>query len=80
MSTIARIEASIETLPPQDFFALVGWMPDHHLKVLSSAEFESPELEEAMLQARDSRGHPVNDELITGIRTALRQTPRLTDN
>ena len=76
MSTIAQIEASIETLPEQDFFALLGWMADQHLKVLSSAEFESPELEAAMLQALDSPRHPVNDELFAGIRTAARQTPR----
>ena len=76
MSTIAQIEASIETLPTQDFFALLGWMADQHLKVLSSAEFESPELEEAMLRAIESPRHPVNDELFTDIRTAARQPPR----
>ncbi len=80
MSTITQIEASIETLPKQDFFVLLGWMADQHLTVLSSAEFELPELEKAMLQALNSPRHPVNDEFIASIRTGARQTPRLTNN
>jgi hypothetical protein len=76
MATIPQIEASIETLPAQDFFALLGWMTDRHLTVLASAEFEAPELEEAMLAALDSPRHPLNDEFFEGIRAAGRQPPR----
>ena len=76
MSTIAQIEASIETLPKQDFLNLLGWMADQHLRVLSSADFEAPELEQALLKSIDSPRHPVNDELFAGIRTAARQTLR----
>jgi len=68
MSAIAQIESSIQTLPQQDFFTLLGWMTERHLQVLSSATFESPELEEALLQSIDSPRHPVNDELFEGIR------------
>ena len=76
MSTIAQIEASIETLPAQDFLTLLGWMEERHLKVLTSAEFEVPELEAAMLKALDGPRHPVNDALFDGIRAAARQSPR----
>ena len=76
MTTIPQIEATIETLPAQDFFTLLGWMADRHLAVLSSAEFEAPELEAAMLAALDSPRHSVDDAFFDGIRAAARQAPR----
>ncbi|MBX7207471.1 MAG: hypothetical protein K1X78_04095 [Verrucomicrobiaceae bacterium] len=68
MSAIDDIESSIQTLPQQDFFTLVGWMTERHLQVLSSAEFETPELEDALLPSLDSPRHPVNNELFESIR------------
>lgn len=68
MSAIADIESSIQTLPQRDFFTLLGWMTERHLQVLSSAEFESPELEDALLRSLDSPRHPVNDALFEDIR------------
>jgi hypothetical protein len=74
MPAISQIEASIQALPAQDFFALLGWMTERHLEVLSSGEFEAPELEAALLQSLESPRHPVDDQLFAGIRARVRET------
>jgi hypothetical protein len=73
MPTIAQIEASIQTLPAGDFFALLGWMTERHLEVLASGDFEAPELEAALLKAIDSPRHLVNDALFDDIRVMAAQ-------
>lgn len=73
MSTITQIEESIETLPASEFFTLLGWMTDQHLKVLTSDGFEAPELEASLLQSIDSPRHPVNDALFDDIRALANQ-------
>ena len=76
MPAIPQIEASIETLPAQDFFTLLGWMAERHLKVLGSPEYEAAELEEAMDAALDSPRHPLNDEFFAGLRSTVQQSPQ----
>lgn len=48
-------------------------MAAQHLKVLSSEEYESPELEKTMLAALESPRIAVNDELFTSIREAAQK-------
>ena len=76
MSAVAQIEASIQSLPAHEFFTLLGWMAERHLAVLSSGEFESAELEAALLKSIDSPRHPVTDSLFDGIRAQARETTR----
>jgi|694.fasta_scaffold87980_6 hypothetical protein len=73
MSTIAQIEASIQTLPAGDFFALLGWMAERHIEVLSAGDFEPPELESALLKAIDSPRHLMDDALFNEIRVMSAQ-------
>jgi hypothetical protein len=73
MPTVAQIEAFIQTLPTGEFFALLGWMSERHLEVLSSGDFEAPELEAALLKAIDSPRHLVNDALFEDIRALSAQ-------
>lgn len=42
MDALEQIEASIQTLPAQDFFALAGWMTEKYLQVLTETDFEPP--------------------------------------
>jgi hypothetical protein len=72
MSGISQIEAAIQSLPADDFFTLLGWMSDRHLEVLSNGEFESPELEAALLKSLDGPRHPVDDTLFADIRNRAR--------
>lgn len=72
MSALAELESSIKTLPARDFLELAAWMTDQHLKLLASDEFESPELEEALLRSMDAPRHPVNEALYDHVRTAAR--------
>lgn len=67
-ATLTEIESSIQTLPVGDFLDLAAWMADRHLKVLATQEFESLELEEALLRSLDSLRQPVNDELLDAVR------------
>ena len=68
MSTVAQIESSIQRLPADDFFTLLGWMTERHLEVLTSGDFEAPELEASMLSAIDSPRHTLNDNFLDGVR------------
>jgi hypothetical protein len=68
MASIAQIEASIQTLPAKEFFTLLGWMSEHHLKILSSDDFEALELETELLKSLDSPRHVVDDGLFDDIR------------
>ena len=68
MPTVAQIETSIQNLPTGELFALLGWMSERHSEVLSSGDFEAPELEAALLKAIDSPRHLVNDALFEDIR------------
>ena len=68
MSVLQEIEASIQTLPAQDFFALADWMTEQHLKVLIGTDFEDPELEAALLKSLDGPRREVNDALFADIR------------
>ncbi|MES2597128.1 MAG: hypothetical protein V4662_17410 [Verrucomicrobiota bacterium] len=68
MSALEQIEASIQTLPAQDFFALAGWMTERHLQVLTETDFETPELEAALLKSLDSPRREVNEALFADIR------------
>lgn len=68
MSTVAQIEQSIQSLPTQDFFTLLGWMTERHLTVLTSNQYEAPELESALLKSLDEPRHAVNDALFQSIR------------
>ena len=68
MPSIAQIEESIETLPPAEFFSLLGWMAERHLAVLASGEFEAPELEAELLKSLDSPRHAVDESFFHGIR------------
>ena len=67
-ATLTEIESSIQTLPVGEFLDLAAWMADRHLKVLATQEFESTELEEALLLSIDSPRHPVNDGLFDQVR------------
>ena len=68
MSGVSQIEESIQALPPQDFFNLLGWMAERHLEVLSAGEYEAQELETALLKALDGPRHLVDDALFAEIR------------
>lgn len=68
MSVLQEIEASIQTLPVQDFFALADWMTERHLQVLAETEFETPELEAELLKSLDSPRYEVNQTLFADIR------------
>lgn len=70
MTTVAQLEDSIRTLPPERFLELLSWMSERHLEVLREQNegYESPELEAEMLKALDSPRLPITDELYEGIR------------
>ena len=68
MSTVAQIEDSIRTLPARDFLQLAEWMCRHHLDVLSSEGFESPELEAEMLKGLNGPRYSADDAFYAGIR------------
>jgi hypothetical protein len=74
MTTVAQIEDSIRTLPPERFLELFGWMSERHLEVLREQNdgYESPELEAELLKALHSPRLPVTDELYEGIRQRWR--------
>ncbi len=74
MANIAEIEDSIQTLPANEFFSLIGWMTERHLQVLASDDFEAPELEEALLKSLDSPRHALDDALFDGIRETVVKT------
>lgn len=76
MSTVAQLEASIQNLPPREFFDLADWMTQRHLQILTEDEFESPELEAAMLLALESPREPVDDTFFASVRASW---PRQTD-
>lgn len=71
-ATLTQIESSIQSLSVQDFLDLAAWMADRHLKVIATQEFESPELEQALLPSIDSPRHPVNDALFDQVRAMAR--------
>ena len=60
MSAIEEIEESIQTLPAVQFFSLLEWMTERHLKMLSSEGFESPELEAEILKSLEGSRHVVD--------------------
>jgi hypothetical protein len=68
MTSGAQIEASIQSLPPQDFFVLLGWMSERHMEVLADGNYEAQELESAVLQAIESPRHALDDALLADIR------------
>ena len=74
MTTVAQIEDSIRTLPPEGFLELLGWMSERHLEVLREQNdgYESPELEAELLKALESPRLPITDELYEGIRQRWR--------
>jgi hypothetical protein len=70
MTAVDQIESSIEDLPAQDFFELIGWMAQKHLERLSSNAFESQELEAALLKCVDQPRLSLNDKLLAEIRAS----------
>ncbi len=70
MSTVAKLEASIQNLPPEEFFELAEWMTHRHLEILADDGFESPELEAAMLKGLEGPRHPVDEAFFTQVRAA----------
>ena len=75
MPAISRIEESIQALPAQEFFTLLGWLAERHLEVLSSDQFEAPEMEAALLKSLDGARHPVDDALFASIRASMTEPP-----
>ena len=70
MTTVAQIEDSIRTLPPERFLELFGWMNERHLEVLREQNdgYESPELEAELLKALDSPRYPLDEAFLDSIR------------
>jgi hypothetical protein len=68
MPSIAQIEESIQSLPATEFYTLLDWMTEQHLKVLSAGAFEAPELEAELLKSLDSPRHPLDDAMFGEIR------------
>lgn len=70
MMTVAQIEDSIRTLPPEGFLELLGWMSERHLELLREQNdgYESPELEAEMLKALDSPRYPLDEAFLNSIR------------
>jgi|GEM_PF-3078617 len=70
MASITRIEASIQTLPATEFFSLLGWMTERRFEILSSGNFEVPELEAELLKSLDSPRLAVDDGLFDDVRAS----------
>jgi len=68
MASITQIEAAIQTLPANEFFSLPGWMAEWHLEILSSGNFEVPELETELLKSLDSPRLAVDARLFDDVR------------
>ena len=68
MSTVAKLEASIQNLPAEEFFELAEWMTHRHLEILKDDGFESPELEAAMLKGLEGPRYKVEPALYDRIR------------
>ena len=75
MSTVAELEASIQSLPAGDFLKLMEWMTDRHLHVVTSDTLASAELEAEILRGLDGPQHEVTASLFDDIRAGWNTSP-----
>jgi hypothetical protein len=66
--SVTQLETSIQSLSNREFFALMDWMTERHLQVLSEDGFESAELESELLPSLTGRRFPVDETLLKWVR------------